>query len=410
MTTAIKPASSATSLDPSVKPIQEANVLVVDDSRTMRLVLIRALNNLGFTNITEANDGRQAMDLITQRSFDLMLLDMEMPEMNGMEVLQAVQANPLLKDLPIIVISGAEQIENAVQCIEAGAEDYLPKPFNPTLLRARVTSSLEKKRLRDLDRLRFIQLQKEKELLEATQKRLTQELEEAARYVRSILPEPVQGASAIDWHYEPSTELAGDSFGYHWIDESHFAIYLLDVCGHGVGAALLSVSAINAIRAGGLSGVDFRDPGAVLAALNTTFPMDRNNNMYFTIWYGVYHTPTRSLRHASGGHPPAFLLLPDGEIEELNQPGLVIGYMTGVPYSSATRIVPPNAKLLVLCDGTYEVKKPDGTMLEFSEFKAFMKTHGAAPDVFKRLLDWLHTMNGPGPLDDDFSLIRILFP
>jgi sigma-B regulation protein RsbU (phosphoserine phosphatase) len=138
--------------------------------------------------------------------------------------------------------------------------------------------------------------------------------------------------------------------------------------------------------------------------------MDRNNNMYFTIWYGVYHAPTRSLRHASGGHPPAFLLLPDGEIEELNQPGLVIGYMTGVPYSSATRIVPPNSKLLVLCDGTYEVKKPDGNMLEFSEFKAFMKSNGAAPDVFKKLLDWLHSMNGPGPLDDDFSLIRILFP
>ena len=171
MTTATQPNPSDPRHDPAVKPIQEANVLVVDDSRTMRLVLIRALNGLGFTNITEANDGRQAMDLITQKSFDLMLLDMEMPEMNGMEVLQAVQANPKLKGLPIIVISGAEQIENAVQCIEAGAEDYLPKPFNPTLLRARVTSSLEKKRLRDLDRLRFIQLQKEKELLEATQKR-----------------------------------------------------------------------------------------------------------------------------------------------------------------------------------------------------------------------------------------------
>ena len=134
MATVTQPISSAPRLDPTVKPIQEANVLVVDDSRTMRLVLIRALNGLGFTNITEANDGRQAMDLITQKSFDLMLLDMEMPEMNGMEVLQAVQANPRLKGLPIIVISGAEQIENAVKCIEAGAEDYpqslLTQPFS----------------------------------------------------------------------------------------------------------------------------------------------------------------------------------------------------------------------------------------------------------------------------------------
>src|SRR6185369_9666523 len=89
---------------------------------------------------------------------DLMLLDMEMPEMNGMEVLAALKANPDLTGLPVIVISGAEQMESAVKCIESGAEDFLHKPFNPTLLRARVTSSLEKKRLRDLDQLRLAEL------------------------------------------------------------------------------------------------------------------------------------------------------------------------------------------------------------------------------------------------------------
>lgn len=145
--------------------LHQAAVLVVDDSRTMRLALIRALNTLGFRNITEASNGREALDLVLTKPFDLMLLDMEMPELNGMAVLMTLKANQDLHELPVIVISAAEQMENAVKCIEAGAEDFLPKPFNPTLLRARVTTSLEKKRLRDLDRLRLVELGRAHELV-----------------------------------------------------------------------------------------------------------------------------------------------------------------------------------------------------------------------------------------------------
>jgi CheY-like chemotaxis protein len=159
---------------PTSVPLQRASVLVVDDSRTMRLSLIRALNELGFDNIKEAGNGRQALELVLKEQFDLMLLDMEMPEMNGMEVLVALRNNPQLDGLPVIVISGADQIENAVRCIEAGAEDYLPKPFNPTLLRARATSSIEKKRLRDLDRVRLTQLQTEKDRTEAANRLVTE--------------------------------------------------------------------------------------------------------------------------------------------------------------------------------------------------------------------------------------------
>lgn len=176
------------SLDPgtplNAASLQEASVLVVDDSRMMRLALIRALNGLGFRNITEAANGRQALDLALANPFDLMLLDMEMPEMTGMEVLNAMKDRPELSGLPVIVVSGAEQVENAVQCIELGAEDFLPKPFSPTLLRARVTSSIEKKRLRDLDRLRLQQLQTEKELLQI-------EKDKSENLLLNILPKAV---------------------------------------------------------------------------------------------------------------------------------------------------------------------------------------------------------------------------
>lgn len=183
-TSGVPPATDEAAAPLNTATLQRAAVLVVDDSRTMRLALIRALNALGFHNITEATNGRQALDLVLARSFDLMLLDMEMPEMNGMEVLVAIKTNRELAALPIIVISGADQIDHAVNCIELGAEDYLPKPFSPTLLRARVTSSIEKKRLRDLDRLRLAQLQAEKELLEI-------EKEKSERLLLNILPKAI---------------------------------------------------------------------------------------------------------------------------------------------------------------------------------------------------------------------------
>jgi len=161
--------------------LRKAEVLVADDSRTMRAALSRSLRGLGFTNISEAVDGADAINKLLDRPFDLMLLDMEMPVMNGMEVLAAMKLKPSISGIPVIVISAADQVETAVRCIEAGAEDYLPKPPPATLLRARVTTALEKKRLKDLDRLRFAQLQAEKELVEI-------EREKSERLLLNILP------------------------------------------------------------------------------------------------------------------------------------------------------------------------------------------------------------------------------
>jgi sigma-B regulation protein RsbU (phosphoserine phosphatase) len=138
---------------------------------------------------------------------------------------------------------------------------------------------------------------------------LNQELAEAADYVKSMLPEPINdGSVKTDWRFIPSTSLGGDAFGYHWIDEDHFAIYLLDVSGHGVGAALLSVSVMNTLRSQTLPDTNFKDSKQVLESLNMAFPSEDNNDMFFTIWYGVYRKSTRELTYASGGHPPALLL------------------------------------------------------------------------------------------------------
>ncbi len=405
---AIEPASSASQIFPETAPSEtevtiKGRILVVDDDAANRDVLGRYLLRQGHST-ADAADGCAALKRLREETFDAVLLDVLMPELDGFAALLEIKADPALRHLPVIMISALDELAGVVRCIEAGAEDYLPKPFNATLLRARLGACLEKKHLRD-------QEQEYLRTIEETQARLSSELTEAANYVRSILPKPEREPFPIDWSYVPSTELGGDAFGYHWIDADHFAIYLLDVCGHGVGASLLSVSAINVIRAGALIGTDLRDPAAVLEALNDAFPMEEQNNMYFTVWYGVFRCPTRRLIHASAGHPPALLIGPDSKhADEVLEPGTIIGVVPKKKYTAGRLTIPPGATLIVLCDGTYEIRTAEGHMLDFDTFREFVGREGCQPDFFQRLLDWVHQLRGEASLDDDFSVLRIVFP
>src|SRR6516165_4195055 len=127
----------------------EAALLVVDDIEDNRFALSRRLARQGYLNVTTAADGRQALELLNSKPFDLVLLDIMMPNVNGYEVLAAMKASERLRHIPVIMISAVDEIDSVIRCIELGAEDYLPKPFNPALLRARVGSCLERKRLHD---------------------------------------------------------------------------------------------------------------------------------------------------------------------------------------------------------------------------------------------------------------------
>jgi phosphoserine phosphatase RsbU/P len=381
-------------------------ILVVDDQPENRDVLVKHLEREGHSTV-QAENGRQAVEMLNDEAFDLVLLDVAMPETDGYTVLGQMKADPKLRHIPVIMISAVDEIENVVGCIEAGAEDFLPKPFNPTLLHARIGASLEKKFLRDQEQAYLHQIQQ-------TQRRLEDELHEAARYVVSTLPSPMRAPLSISWTYDPSTELGGDSFGYHWIDENHFAIYLLDVCGHGVGATLLAVATINVIRSGSLPRTDFLDPGQVLSSLNDAFQMENHNNMFFTIWYGVYDVATRSIRHASGGHPAALLLKPDQNgtdlVEHLRCPGMLVGAMPAVSYKSDTTHVPENSRLFVFSDGAYEIARPDHTRLDFDDdFVPYLLRNGRGANVPQDVLNWAHSVHGSETLADDFSFIAIDF-
>ena len=241
--------------------------------------------------------------------------------------------------------------------------------------------------------------------LQRTQTRLSEELTEATNYVFSILPPPRDAGPRTRWLLVPSTELGGDSFGYHEIDDDHMAFYLLDVCGHGVGAALLSVTAINVLRSAALPKTDFRDPGAVLSALNEAFPMEKQNNMYFTIWYGVHKRSTGELRYASAGHPPSVLCKSGGDVLTLSTPGIAIGMMPDMIYRSKLGEIAAGDRLHLVSDGTFEVETAPGDMLAFAVFVEKL----SASEEPESVLEWVRGLNGPGPLPDDFSLLTVDF-
>jgi serine phosphatase RsbU (regulator of sigma subunit) len=255
-------------------------------------------------------------------------------------------------------------------------------------------------------------LAESREALLATHNRLQQELRDAERYVRAILPEPIEAPFRVEWLFVPCTELGGDSFGYHWIDSEHFAVYLLDVCGHGVGSALLSVAACNALRSGALPATDFRSPESVLAALNRAFQMEDHGDLYFTIWYGVYHSGSGRLSYASAGHPAAILVSGSsggrGEAIPLRAQGPPVGLFPTARYRSEECRVSPPARLFVFSDGVYEISRPDGVMLEAAAFNDMLARPVAdGASQLAELLRFAREVRGSDALEDDFSIVMM---
>jgi sigma-B regulation protein RsbU (phosphoserine phosphatase) len=382
-----------------------ANILVVDDDPQNCDLLARRLVQEGYA-VFQAYGGIEALEKLRgSLAVDVVLLDVLMPDLGGFEVLVQIKNDEALRHIPVIMISALDQLDSVVRCIQNGADDYLGKPFNLTFLRARLGSSLERKRLRDQEQEMYQTLKK-------TQDQLVEELAEASAYVRTQLPELITGQISTQWEFVSSSSLGGDAFGYRWIDEHCFSMYLLDVCGHGVGAALLSIAALNTIGGQALPGVDFKNPSQVLAALNSSFTMERHNNMYFTMWYGIYDSRTGMLTYGSAGHPPAFLFEPGnvGEPVQLRTPNLFIGGLPDVEFATDTHKVPPGSRLYVLSDGVYEIRRPNLPMMSLTDLADFLRAQ--PPDsttVLKDVWNLVYKEHGGGILEDDFSIMEFRF-
>ena len=241
---------------------------------------------------------------------------------------------------------------------------------------------------------------------------LERDLQKANSYVLALLPPPIDdGPLQVAWRFLPSAQLGGDAFGYDWLDDDTFVFYLMDVSGHGVGAAMHSVTVMNVLRQRALPQVDFADPAAVLASLNDRFQMDQHDGMYFTIWYGVYRLSARMLRCSAAGHHAAYLVPADRTAAApLAIPDLMIGAMPDMTYEVREAPVAPGSTLYLFSDGCFEIVTKDGDQWTLRDFvprlldPAVPRT--SEPD---RLYALIRDRARPGLLDDDFSLMTVLF-
>jgi serine phosphatase RsbU (regulator of sigma subunit) len=238
------------------------------------------------------------------------------------------------------------------------------------------------------------------------------DLEKASAYVQALLPPPVnEGPIRADWAYYPSAKLGGDAFGYGALSDTLFVGYLIDVSGHGAGAAMHSVAIMNLLRQRALPNADMSKPDQVLAALNDMFQMESHAGMYFTIWYGVYDTVSRRLDYASAGHHPGYLAPTQGaEIIPMRTKNGLIGAIPGKTYKADSITVPPGASIYLFSDGVFEIVTIDGLQWGLQDFLPLLRK----PPIeglteCQRLYREVARTARPGGLDDDFSLLVMTF-
>jgi serine phosphatase RsbU (regulator of sigma subunit) len=240
---------------------------------------------------------------------------------------------------------------------------------------------------------------------------ISEELARASDYVISLIPPEIStGNIRTQWMLKPSSKLGGDSFGYHWLDSNHLAIYLLDVSGHGVGASLHSISILNTIKYQTLTNTDFAIPENVLVSLNTVYQMREHNKLFFTIWYGVYNKETKELKFATAGHPPAILVDNDGKASFLGTKNFVIGGTKQFDYSSNSVMVNPKSKLFVYSDGVYEIKDKEGNFWTIDDLKNFLMSQAIeSENEIIELYKFAVNYHENDTLDDDFSILKVIF-
>jgi sigma-B regulation protein RsbU (phosphoserine phosphatase) len=390
-------------------------VLLVDDQGIVCEAVRRMIAAQCACEFRAVQDPLQAIAVAEEFRPTVILQDIEMPGRNGLDMIVAYKESAATRDVPVIMLTGKEDPAVKADAFARGASDYLVKLPHPVELVARIRHHSRGYRM-ELERNAAF------EALRESEAHIRAEINRAATYVRSLLDPPLDGPVRVDWRFVPCESLGGDVFGYHWIDDDHLAMYVLDVSGHGVGPALMGVSAMNLIRSGSLEAEQVLDPTRVLQALNAAFQMSRHDGMYFTVWYGVYDRRTRELRWSGGGHPPSYLMR-GGAIRRLES----TTYMACISdeYEAPTErvTIEPGDRLYLFSDGVYELHTKDGDIWGLERFEALLSA-SPADSVLDSVVaetrrvvlegrgiapDSVSPDGGAVTWDDDFSLIEFRF-
>lgn len=380
-----------------------AKILIVDDVADNRDLLARRLQRLGFSAIDQAENGVQALAAIAAKTYDLILLDIMMPELDGFGVLAALKQDGRVGDLPVVVISALNEIEPVVRCIELGAEDFIFKPFNPTLLRARVLATLEKKAMRDQTR---------EEL-----RRKQRELNEARTLQLSLVPPrfaaTVSGRRlTIDVLLEPAKEVGGDLVDHFMVGPDLVVMVLGDVSDKGAGAALMMArthAMVRALAARPDAAELFGAPERAVGLLNTALAAGNSGCMFVTFLLAALQVTTGRLVYVRAGHIPPYHRNGGGTVARLDQlGGPPLGVDESATYQSDALTLAPDDRLLVVTDGFTEANDPAGILYgdrRLMTFAASLTPEESEP--LKRLLNEVRVFEAGMPPSDDAAALLL---
>jgi sigma-B regulation protein RsbU (phosphoserine phosphatase) len=409
---------------------EAGSLLIVDDNDASCEMLARSFRQRGYV-VTVGKDGSQALDLLRAGRFDLILLDITMPGTNGFTVLRAVRADHPATALPVIMVTAHDRSDDIVHALDLGANDYVVKPYDFPVVLARARTQLALKRMvEEQTRLELSLAQRNEELavanrrLGAANQRMKRDLRAAARIQEALLPKapPAVPGARFAWGFEPCEELAGDTLNVVPLDRDHVGVYLLDVSGHGVAAALLSVtlsqllaptrddSSLLIRKCPDGPGDMVVPPAEVAAHLNRRFPWNPETEQYFTLSYGILNHTTGEFRHVSAGHPGPLYLPCDGRPVFLESPSLPIGVGDG-KYQERTVRLEPGGRLYLYSDGLTDATGASEEPFGRQRLQDRLAAQRPAPvdESIAALLRDVHGWCGAPCLRDDVSILGVEF-
>ncbi len=395
------------------EPSNEA-ILLVDDDPTNLQMLVSTLEQLGH-RLLVAKNGPTALAIARKAHPDIILLDIVMEGMDGFEVCEQLKSRAETSDIPVLFLSALDRVEEKVRGLGLGAVDYISKPFQPEEVVARVETHLTIHRLRQ-------RLEHANRDLAAANQRMKRDLEAAADVQRSLLPDSPERVEHVRfaWRYRPCDELAGDSLNLLRLDRRRIGLYVLDVAGHGVPAALLSVAVTRSLtpRADASCLVTDLDPaaerpipvapGEVLRRLNVLYPMGASAALYFTIVYGILDLDTRCFTFASAGHPGP-IVLRGGEAEVRGSTGTPIGIVEEAEFGQIEIPLEAADRVYLYSDGLYEERNAVAEQYGAARLREAAIERAGVPldDSVEALVEDVLRWRGEPRLSDDVALIGL---
>jgi sigma-B regulation protein RsbU (phosphoserine phosphatase) len=388
--------------EPAAGGSPDVPILVVDDSSFNRLVLKRRLGELGYSNVTMVEDGLQGLAAIERQRFEVVLLDLEMPNLDGIGVLEQLHAARGAAP-PVIVISALTEMEKIVRCIELGAEDYLPKSFDPPLLRARLGAVLEKKRLRDLADQRLAALETE---LESAR---TAQLSLVPRDFAAIAPPGL----TLSADMIPAKQVGGDLYDCFRLAPGVLLFTVADVAGKGAPAGLTMARTVGLIRAAAVllsrDGA-IPDPAEIVTRANNDLAYENESQTFVTIALAVLDAATGTGRLCMAGHEPPIVVGPAG-VRVLGplrrQPPL--GALEGLVYQSNELALAEGDSLFLFSDGVSEAENQAQDFFGRDRLLAALEPHGAGTPgaMVKSVLEAVAAFADGAAQADDITVLAV---